>query len=97
MGIGGDAASVVVHLQHVGLFQIQLDAAGVAGHRLVHGIVDDLGGQVVQRVCVGAADIHARAPAHRLQPLKHFDILGGIGARGGGGAVEQVGIGLGHG
>jgi hypothetical protein len=36
-----------------------LDEGGVAGHRLVHRIVDDLGEQVMQRVLVGAADIHA--------------------------------------
>ncbi len=35
--------------------------------------------EVVQRVDVGAADIHAGAAAHRLQPLQHLDIGRGIG------------------
>ena len=62
--------------------QLELDAAGVAGHRLVHGVVEHLGDQVVQRALVGAADIHAGPAAHRLQPLQDLDVLGGIaGAR----------------
>ena len=47
---------------------------GVAGHRLVHGIVDHLGEEVVQRLLVGAADIHAGPAANRLEPLQHLDI-----------------------
>jgi hypothetical protein len=54
--------------------QLDLDPGGVAGHRLVHGVVEDLGEQMVQRLLVGAADIHARAAAHRLQPLQHLDV-----------------------
>ena len=52
---------------------------GVAGHRLVHGVVEHLGEEVVHRLLVGAADIHAGPPAHRLQPLQHLDVGGGIG------------------
>ena len=33
------------------------DPARVTGQRLVHGVVDDFGEQVVQRLLVGAADI----------------------------------------
>jgi hypothetical protein len=36
---------------------------------------------MVQRAFVGAADIHARALAHRLQAFKDLDVLGGIAAR----------------
>jgi len=43
----------------------------VTGHRLVHGIVQDLGGEMVERGLIGAADIHAGAAAHGLQPLEH--------------------------
>src|ERR1700722_14297018 len=32
----------------------------------------------MERVGVRASDIHARAPAHRLQPLEHFDRGGGV-------------------
>ncbi len=51
-----------------------LDAGGMARHRLVHRIVDDLGEQVVQRLLVGAADIHAGAAAHRLEAFEHLDV-----------------------
>jgi hypothetical protein len=59
-------------------FHLDLDPVGVAGQRLVHGVVDDFGEQVMQRLLVGAADIHAGAAAHRLKPFQHLDVLGGI-------------------
>ena len=51
---------------------------GVAGDRLVHGVVEHLGEEVMQGLLVGAADIHAGAPAHRLQPFQHLDVGSGI-------------------
>ena len=60
----GDIALVV---------EAHLDAVGVAGHRLVHGVVEHFGEEVVQGALVGAADIHARTFAHRLQPFEHLD------------------------
>jgi hypothetical protein len=33
---------------------------------------------MVQRPLVGAADIHAGPPPHRLQPLQHLDVVRGI-------------------
>ncbi len=57
---------------------VDLDEGRVAGDRLVHGIVEHLGEEVVHRGLVGAADIHAGAPAHGLQPLQHFDRGGGV-------------------
>ena len=57
-----------------------VDEGRMAGHRLVHGVVDDLGEEVVQRLLVGAADIHAGPPAYRLQPLQHLDVGRGIAA-----------------
>jgi hypothetical protein len=54
--------------------------SGVAGHRLVHGVVEHLGHQVVQRALIGAADIHAGAFADGLQPLQHLDGGGVIAA-----------------
>ena len=50
----------------------------MAGHRLVHGVVQDLGHQVVHGPLVGAADIHAGAAADGLQPLEDLDVLGAI-------------------
>ena len=58
--------------------ELDVDEGGMAGHRLVHGIVDHLGEEVVQRLLVGAADIHARTPAHRLQPFQHLDVGGAV-------------------
>ena len=48
-------------------------------HCLVHGVVEHLGEEVVQSLLVGAADIHAGTPAHRLEPLEHLDVGGSIG------------------
>ena len=59
--------------------EFDLDPGGVAGDRLVHGVVHDLGEEVVEALLVGAADIHARPAADRLQPLQHLDVGGGIG------------------
>ena len=62
--------------------KLDLDEGGVAGQRLVHGIVDHLGEQVMQRLFVGAADIHAGAAADRLEPLQHLDMMRRIAALG---------------
>ena len=88
-----DAAAVVEDGQAVARLQRDLDAAGVAGDRLVHRIVDDLGGEVVERARVGAADVHAGAAADGLQAFEDLD-RGGVvafGRGGGGGGSEQVG------
>ena len=58
--------------------ELHLDPGGVAGHRLVHGVVDHLGEQVVQRLLVGAADVHARPTPHRLEAFEDLDVGGGI-------------------
>ncbi len=72
-----DAAAIVAHRQPVALGQRYLDAVGVPGHRLVHRIVDYLGGEMVQRPLVDPADIHSRPSTHGFQPLQHLD-CGGI-------------------
>ena len=79
----------------------------MARHRLVHGVVEDFGKEMMQGLFVGAADIHAGAAAHWLETLQHLDIGGGIavfatrsgrnlglGAGGGRQIAEQV-LGLG--
>ena len=58
--------------------ELHLDPAGMAGDRLVHRVVERLGGEVMQRALVGAADIHAGPAAHRLQPFEDLDVLGRI-------------------
>ena len=66
--------------------------------RLVHRVVDDFGEEMMQRLLVGAADIHARPPAHRLEAFEHLDIPGGIAGFGAGAArcdLECAALGLG--
>lgn len=88
-----DTAAVVEDGQAVPGLERDLDTAGVAGDRLVHRIVDDLGGEVVERAGVGAADVHARTAADRLQAFEDLD--GGsvvaFGRGGSGRGSEQVG------
>ena len=91
-----DAAAVVRDRQPVALFQRHLDPVGMAGHRLVHRIVEHFGGEVVQRPLVGTADIHARAAADWLQTLQHFDGAAVVGiAVAGRESIEQVVSGFG--
>ena len=106
MGVHGHAAAVILDGEGAPGVQANLDDLGVAGDGLVHGVVEQLGEEVVQSPLVDAADIHARAFAHRLKTLEDFDVLGGIGGHGRdlgaavgiGGVVEQGGLnGLGHG
>ena len=78
MRIDRNAAAVVGDGDKAVGLHLDLDPVGVAGQRLVHGVVDDLGEQVMQRLLVGAADIHAGAAAHRLEPLQNLDVLGGV-------------------
>src|SRR5271166_1267289 len=64
----------------------------MASNRLVHCIVENLGGEVMQAAFIGAADIHPRAAAHRFEAFKDFNVFGGIGVaasteRG----IEQIG------
>ena len=73
-----DAAAVVAHGQHVVVIQLDLDAAGVAGNGFVHRVIEDFGGEMMQRRNIGAADIHAGPPPHRLQAFEDLDILGCI-------------------
>jgi hypothetical protein len=73
VGVERHATAVVADGQRIIGVQLNLDPVGVAGDRLVHGVVEDLGHQVMQRALVRAADIHAGSLAHRLQPLQHLD------------------------
>ncbi len=71
-----DAAAVVGDGQEALGIEMDLDEIGVAGDGLVHRVVDDFGEEVVQRLLVRAADIHAGTHAHRLQPFQHADRRG---------------------
>ena len=59
--------------------QRHFNAVGMARNGLVHGVVQHLCGEVVQRALVGAADIHAGAAADGFQPLQHLDCRAVIG------------------
>ena len=86
MRIDRNAAAVVGHGQKAIGAQFDFDEAGVTGQRLVHRVVDDFGEQMMQRLLVGAADIHAGPAAHRLEAFQHLDIPGGVAGLGAGGA-----------
>src|SRR5262249_49546301 len=76
--IDGTAPPFVGTAAAAGGLNSDRDEAGTPGERLVHGIVAPLREKVVQRLLVGAADIHARTPAHRLEAFEHFDVAGGV-------------------
>ena len=59
MRIDRNAAAVIGHGDEAVLVELDLDEIGVAVQHLVHGVVDRLGEDVMQRLLVGAADIHA--------------------------------------
>ena len=90
MLVDRDAAAIVGDGQPVARLERHLDAAGMARDRLVHAVVEHLGGEVVERPLVGAADIHSRPPPDRLQPLQHLDRMGVIFMAGTGRGSEQV-------
>jgi hypothetical protein len=78
MRIDRNAAAIVGHGDEAVRLHLDVDESGVARQRLVHGVVDHFGEEVMQRFLVGAADIHAGTASHRLEPLQHLDIARGI-------------------
>ena len=91
MRIDGDAAAIVGDAEEAVGGEFDLDEGGMARQRFVHRVVDDFGEQMMQRLLVGAADIHAGPTPHRLQPLEHLDVAGGVagfGAARAGGHLE---------
>jgi hypothetical protein len=65
--IDRDTAAVVADRERAVAIETDLDPAGMARDRLVHGVVEQLGREMMQGALVGAADEHARAPSDRLQ------------------------------
>jgi len=59
-----------------------LDETGVPRERLVHGVVDHLREQVMERLFVGPADIHAWTAANGLEAFEHLNVAGGVTAFG---------------
>ena len=68
-----DTATVVHHGDGVVGVNEHLDHGRVARQRLVDRVVHHLEDQVVQPPNVGVTDVHARALAHRFEPLQHGD------------------------
>ena len=86
MRVDRNAAAVVGDGQESVGLEFDIDEVRVSGQRLVHGVVDDFGEQMMQRLLVGAADIHAGPAAHRLEAFEHLDVAGGVAGFGAGGA-----------
>ena len=83
--VGRDAAAVVDHGRRAVGIEDDGHEVGMAGQRLVDGVVDDLVDHVVQaRAVIGVADIHAGAFADRVQPLEDLDRVGAVFAVAGG-------------
>ena len=55
------------------------DLGGAAGHRLVHGVVDDLVDEVVHPARAGGADVHPRAEPDVLDALEDLDVMCVVG------------------
>ena len=72
--VDGHAAAIVADQDAVAGEQLEMDRVGMARDRLVHGVVEDLGHEMVHGTFIGAADIHARALADGLEPLQHLDV-----------------------
>ena len=91
MRVDRDAAAVVGDGDEAVGLDLDLDEMRMPGERLVHGVVDHLGEEMMQRLLVGAADIHAGPPAHGLEPLQHLDMLRGVAAFGPAAASGRLG------
>ena len=73
-----DAAAPVLHGDGAILVDRDGDAVAVTGHGLVDRVVHHFVDGVVQRLDVGAADVHAGATPHCLQSFEDLDIVSGI-------------------
>ena len=61
------------------LVQRDGDVRGVAVHRLVDGVVEDLPDEMVQPGGADAADVHAGTLADGLEPFEDGDVFCGVG------------------
>ncbi len=76
--VDGDAAAVVDHAHAAVGEKGDEDRVGVAGQRLIDGVVDDLVDEVVQSAGSGRADVHAWALAHGLESFEDLDRVGAV-------------------
>src|SRR6266852_6221113 len=74
VNVNRNAAAVVAHGDRAVGVEHDLHRGGVAGQRLVDGVVDDLVDHVMQAgTVVGVADIHARPLAHGVEAFQNPD------------------------
>ncbi len=73
MQLDGNAATIVRDCQETLGIEVDVDKVGMPGNGFVHRVVDDFGKEMVQRLLVGPADIHARTHADRLQAFENPD------------------------
>ena len=74
VNVDRNAAAVVAHGDGAVGVEHDLHRGGVAGERLVDGVVDDLVDHVMQAgAVIGVADIHARPLAHGVEALQNPD------------------------
>ena len=78
MRVDRNAPAVVADRHVIVGAELEFHPRGMVGDNLVHRVVDNLGGQMVQGAFVRATDIHAGPFPDGLQPLQNFNILSGI-------------------
>ena len=59
-------AAIIRDSQAIAFLQTHLNARGMARHRLVHRVVENLCGEVMQSAIIRPADIHAGAATNGL-------------------------------
>jgi hypothetical protein len=94
MRIDRDTPAVVADCDPVLNRKLDFDTGSMPGDGLVHGVVENLGDEVMQAALIGSADIHAGAAANRFQPFEYLYVFRGIvrfGLRGR--RIEKVGHG----
>ena len=80
--VNGDAAAIIGDRDDLVVVHDGANRRAASSQRLIDRVVDYLPEQVVQRATIGAADVHARAHAHRLKTLEHTNIGSAIAVLG---------------
>ena len=71
---GGDSPPVVNHLTGAVGIQGDVHLGAVAGHRLVHCVVDNLVDEMMQPGRTRGTDVHSGAPTNSLEALENGDV-----------------------
>ena len=73
-----NAAAIIGNADPIAGHEFDLDSVGMAGDRLIHGVIEQFGHQMVERTLIGAANIHAGPPADGFKALQNLNIVGCI-------------------